>query len=135
MAALTNGITNDVTNRAARIIRTERGLSIDGTRLTLYDVMDFFKAGYPRHAIRDYLALTDTQIDAALQYIYEHRADVEAEYQQILQEVEENRRYWEEQLREHLARTPPPPLSPEQAALRARFQAWKTQRETARCNA
>ncbi|MCE7985036.1 MAG: DUF433 domain-containing protein [Caldilinea sp. CFX5] len=131
MAVLTHGSTNGV----ARIIRTERGLSIDGARITLYDVMDFIKADYPRHAIRDHLALTEAQIDAALQYIHEHRTEVEAEYQQILQEAEENRRYWEEQLREHLARTPPAPLSPEQAALRTKFQAWKAQREAARCNA
>jgi hypothetical protein len=121
-------------NGASRIIRTERGLSIDGTRKMLYDVMDFFTIGYPRDAIRDFLLLTDAQIDAALAYIHEHRAEVEAEYQQILQDAEENRRYWEERLREHLACTPPPTLSPEQAALRAKFQAWKAAREAARCN-
>lgn len=31
-------------NRQTAIIRTERGLTIAGTRLTLYDVMDFLKA-------------------------------------------------------------------------------------------
>ncbi|MDQ3250211.1 MAG: DUF433 domain-containing protein [Chloroflexota bacterium] len=127
--------TNGSTAGTSQIIRTVRGLSIDGTRMMLYDVMDFFKLDYPRHAICDHLALTDAQIDAALQYIHEHRAEVEAEYQQILQEAEENRRYWEERLREHLARTPAPLLSPEQARLRAKFQAWKAQREAARCNA
>lgn len=31
-------------NEQATIIRTERGLTISGTRITLYDVMDFLKA-------------------------------------------------------------------------------------------
>ncbi len=29
------------------IIRTERGLTISGTRVTLYDVMDYVTAKYP----------------------------------------------------------------------------------------
>ena len=66
------------TNSESRIIRTERGLSIDGTRMMLYDVMDYFTIGYPRDAIRDHLLLTDAQIDAALHYIHEHRAEVES---------------------------------------------------------
>ena len=35
-----------VSDRQATIIRTERGLTISGTRLTLYDVIDFLKAEY-----------------------------------------------------------------------------------------
>jgi uncharacterized protein (DUF433 family) len=121
------------TNGESRIIRTDRGLSIDGTRLMLYDVMDFFIIGYPRDAIRDRLLLTDAQIDAALRYIHEHRAEVDAEYQQVLQDAEENRRYWAERLREHLARTPEPPLPPEKAALRERLRASRAQREAEQC--
>jgi uncharacterized protein (DUF433 family) len=121
------------TNGESRIIRTQRGLSIDGTRLMLYDVMDFLAMGYPRNAIRDRLLLSDAQIDAALRYIHEHRAEVEAEYQQILQEAAENRRYWEERLREHLARTPEPVLPPEKAALRERLRAIRAQREAEQC--
>ena len=34
------------------IIRTERGLTIAGTRITLYDVMDYLKAQYPPKLIR-----------------------------------------------------------------------------------
>lgn len=127
--------TNGVGHSSSKIVRTERGLSIDGTRMTLYDVMDFYTQGYPRHAIRDRLLLTDAQIDAALKYIHKHYAAVEVEYQQILQDAEENRRYWDERLREHLAHTPEPVLSPEQAALRAKFRAWKAQREATRCGA
>lgn len=121
-------------NGTSKIVRTERGLLIDGTRMTLYDVMDFFTLDYPRNAIRDRLLLSDAQIDAALSYIHEHRAEVEAEYQQILREAEANRRYWDECLREHLARTPERALSPEKAALRARLQSIRAQREAGQCN-
>jgi uncharacterized protein (DUF433 family) len=86
------------------IIRTERGLTIAGTRITLYDVMDYVTAEYPPKFIRGMLNLTDEQINAALSYIEANRAEVEAEYQTVLQEAEEIRQYWEERNREHFAR-------------------------------
>ncbi len=36
-----------VSNQQPGIIRTERGLTITGTRITLYDVMDYVTAQYP----------------------------------------------------------------------------------------
>ncbi|WP_334311644.1 hypothetical protein [Kamptonema animale] len=36
-----------VSNEKAAIIRTERGLTIAGTRITLYQLMDYIHAGYP----------------------------------------------------------------------------------------
>ena len=56
-------------NGQTAIIRTERGLTIAGTRITLYDVMDYLKAQYPPKFIRDVFNLTDAQIHAALSYI------------------------------------------------------------------
>jgi uncharacterized protein (DUF433 family) len=82
------------------IIRTERGLTIAGTRITLYDVMDYVTAQYPPKFIRGMLNLTDEQVNAALSYIEANRAEVEAEYQIVLQEAEEIRQYWEERNRE-----------------------------------
>ncbi len=99
-------------NGQAAIIRTERGLTIAGTRITLYDVMDYLTAQYPPKFIRGLFNLTDEQIDAALTYIEAHRSEVEAEYQTVLRDAEEIRQYWEERNRERLAqiaRLPPPP--------------------------
>ena len=42
-----------ISNGQSAIICTERGLTIAGTRITLYDVMDFLKAQYPPKLIRD----------------------------------------------------------------------------------
>jgi uncharacterized protein (DUF433 family) len=99
-------------NGQAAIIRTERGLTIAGTRITLYDVMDYVTAQYPPKFIRALFDLTEEQINAALSYIETHRAEVEAEYQLVLKQAEELRQYYEEQNRERVARIatlPPPP--------------------------
>ncbi|MEZ2228087.1 DUF433 domain-containing protein [Microcoleus sp.] len=101
-----------VSNEPSVIIRTERGLTIAGTRITLYDVMDYVIAQYPPKFIRSLFDLTEDQINAALSYIDTHSAEVDAEYQVVLKETEEIRQYYEEQNRDriaHIATLPPPP--------------------------
>ena len=110
---------------SSAVIRTERGLTIAGTRITLYDIMDYLTVGWPAKLIGDRLGLTHEQIDAAIRYIEEHRATVEAEYQQLLQTAEENRQYWEERNRERFAGIASAPSKPGQEALRAKLAAWK----------
>jgi hypothetical protein len=68
-----------VSNERPTIIRTERGLTIFGTRITIYDVMDYLKAQYPPKFIRDAFNLTDEQIHVALSFIEAHQMEVEAE--------------------------------------------------------
>jgi uncharacterized protein (DUF433 family) len=85
------------------IRRPDRGLSIAGTRITLYSVMDYVHAGWPNQLIQDRLNLSDKQIADVMAYIEAHREEVEAEYQLVLQQAEENRRYWEERNRERFA--------------------------------
>jgi uncharacterized protein (DUF433 family) len=111
------------------IIRTERGLTISGTRITLYDVMDYVKAQYPPTFIRSLFDLTETQINAALSYIETNHSEVEAEYQLVLKQTEENRQYWEERSREHLSRTARIYPKPEQEALWAKLQEQKAKHE------
>ena len=89
-------------NRQATIARTERGLAIEGTRITLYDVMDYIAAQYPTKFIGSILKLTDEQLNAALSYIEANRAEVEREHRLILKEAEEMRQYWEQRNRERL---------------------------------
>ncbi|NCC35841.1 MAG: DUF433 domain-containing protein [Chloroflexia bacterium] len=109
----------------ATVVRTERGLTIAGTRITLYDVMDYLTAGWPPTLIRDRLDLSEAQLAAVFAYIQTNRAEVEGEYQQVLLIAEENRRYWDEQncaLRARIALLPP---QPGQEAVRAKLAAWK----------
>jgi len=107
------------------VIRTSRGLSIAGTRITLYSLLDYLHAGWPPHLIRDEFNLTDRQITEVMQYIETHRDAVEAEYQVVLQQAEENRQYWEARNKERLARITALPPKPGQEALRAKLQAAK----------
>jgi uncharacterized protein (DUF433 family) len=100
-----------MTPTEATIIRTERGLTIGGTRITLYDVMDYYKSQYPPQLIGDILSLTAQQVADALSYIEANRDVVEAEYQSVLEEAAEIRQYWENRNRERLAeiaKLPPP---------------------------
>ncbi|WP_333428368.1 DUF433 domain-containing protein [Microcoleus sp. F4-D5] len=84
-----------VSNNKPTIIRTERGLTIAGTRTTLYDVMDYLTAEYPPKFIRCLFDLTEDRINAALSYIEENRAEIQAEYQLVLREAKEIQHYWE----------------------------------------
>jgi hypothetical protein len=80
---------------------------------------------YPAKFIRGMLNLTDEQVNAALSYIEANGAEVEAEYQIVLQEAEEIRQYWEERNRSRLVQIKALPPKPGQEALRAKLQAWK----------
>lgn len=107
------------------VTRTERGLSIVGTRITLYDVMDYIHADWPPKLIQDWLNLTSEQIAGVMDYINQHREEVEAEYQQVLERAEEVRQYWEERNRGRVSQLDPNDLSPERRALWDKLQAWK----------
>jgi uncharacterized protein (DUF433 family) len=117
-----------LSNEKAFIIRTERGLTIAGTRITLYDVIDLIKAQYPPKLIRDKFNLTDEQISAALSYFETNHTQVEAEYQEVLQTREEIYQYWEERNRENFAKIAEKPQKPEKQALWAKLEEQKAQR-------
>ena len=114
-----------VEHRQATVLRTERGLTIAGTRITLYDVLDYLHAGWPPRLMRDRLDLTDQQVADALTYINTYRAEVEAEYQEVCQTAREIQQYWEEQSRARSAQIAAQPPRPGQEALREKLQAWK----------
>ena len=117
-------------NKQTSIIRTERGLTIAGTRITLYDVIDLVKAEYPPKLIRDKFNLTDLQINAALSYIETNKTQVESEYQEILQNRAEIRQYWEERNRDRFARIAAMPHKPGQEMLWAKLEEQKKRRTT-----
>lgn len=119
-----------LSDKQATIIRTERGLTIAGTRITLYDVMDYITAQYPPKFIRAMLSLTDEQVNAALFYIETNRAEVEAEYQTVLQEAEELQQYYEQQNRELITRIAAKPPKPGTEAIRAKLQQAKAKLES-----
>jgi len=115
--------------RQTEIIRTERGLTIAGTRITLYDVMDYITAQYPPKFICSMLNLTDNQINAVLSYIDTHREEVEAEYQIVLKEAEELRQYYKNQNRDLIARISAKPPKPGMEAAWKKLQAQKAEHQ------
>ena len=113
------------------VIRTGRGLTIAGTRITLYDILDYLTANWPPELIRDWFSLTDEQISDVMDYIETHRTEVEAEYQLVLQQTEDSRRYWEGRNRERLAQAAALPSKSDHEEFRARLAAWKARLEPA----
>jgi uncharacterized protein (DUF433 family) len=124
-SATGNHSMSKMTKHKPTVVRTDRGLSINGTRITLYHVMDYVRAGRSPDEIQDRLRLTDRQIADVMEYIAAHRPEVEAEYEQVLAQAEENRRFWEERNRERLERIASLPPRPELAAFRAKLAARK----------
>ncbi len=110
------------------ITRTERGLTISGTRITLYQLMDYIHANYPRRLIRHQFYLTDEQFDVAMSYIDAHYEEVELEYQTVLQQAEEIRQYWEERNKERIAYIAKLPPKPEYQSAWQKLQARKAKR-------
>ena len=118
-------------NTTEQIVRTERGLTLAGTRITLYDLLTYLKADWPPHLVQQWLNLTDAQMQAAMDYIAAHREHVEAEYQRVVQQAEGNRRYWEERNRERLAQIAHLPPKPGTEAIHAKLRTRKAARKHA----
>jgi uncharacterized protein (DUF433 family) len=68
----------------AKIIDRGRGPEIAGTRITVYDVLDYHKTGWHRDMIADTLELSSQQVEVAIRYIEEHRDEVMADYEEML---------------------------------------------------
>ena len=73
----------------ARIIDRGRGPEVAGTRVTVYRIMDFLREGSSAGRIATELHLTEAQVRVALDYIAMHCGTVEAEYETILQRVQQ----------------------------------------------
>ncbi len=112
------------------IVRTGRGLTVAGTRITLYSIMDYIKADWPPKLIKDLFDLTEQQLSGVLAYIEANKDDVEAEYRIVLQQAEENRRYWTEYNREHLEQVAAMPHKPEHEEIWKKLKARQAKLET-----
>ena len=76
------------------------GPKIEGTRITVYTVLEYLRAGRTRDWIAAMLQLSSAQVQAAMDYIRNHETQVNAEYDAILARIEKgNSAQVEEQLR------------------------------------
>ncbi len=113
---------------STEIVPTERGLTLSGTRITLYDILGYLHAGWSSERTRDILRLTDEQMQVASEYIATNRDAVEQEYQQVLTDAAAARRFWEERNRDRLAQIASMPPQPGTEALRAKLAEHRAQR-------
>ncbi|MEL6490423.1 MAG: DUF433 domain-containing protein [Cyanobacteria bacterium J06634_6] len=120
---------SEAINDQPKIVRTERGLSISGTRITIYDVMDYVTADYPTHFIQGLFNLSEAQIETALQYIQNNRSLVEAEYQQVLQESEELQQHYKQQNHERRLRSQQSPPKPGMEAAWEKLRVQRARRQ------
>ena len=70
---------------SAKIIDHGRGPEIEGTRITIFDVIDYWKDGWRFDQIAGLFRLPPDDIQAAIQYIEGHQEEVMAAYRQILE--------------------------------------------------
>ncbi len=117
---------NESINGQTTVIRNSLGLAIAGTRITLYDIMDYFQEGWPPKLIQHWFDLTDKQMADVLAYIDTHRDEITAEYADVVAYSEEVRTYWEERNKERLAQIAQLPPSPGKEALHLKLQTLKT---------
>ena len=115
----------DVAPLQNTVVRMDGGLFISGTRITVYDVMDYLAAGWSPEKIRQGLPLTEQQLTEVLAYIVANRSEIEAEYQLVLQHTAENQQYWEAQNRDRLPRHSAESPKPGHEAAWAKLQVWK----------
>jgi hypothetical protein len=104
------------------VVRKEAGLTVKGSRLTLYYIMDEIEKKSSLQNIRDLYELTDEEMLEILDYIHLHGEEVEKEYREILQSAEANRKYWEEHNRDLLSKT-----YQQRETIRAKLQEWREQ--------
>jgi uncharacterized protein (DUF433 family) len=72
--------------RSAEFIHDRgRGPEIKGTRITVYDVLDYVLAGWHRERIADLLRVHPEEVQAAMEYIEEHKIEVLKAYVRILE--------------------------------------------------
>jgi uncharacterized protein (DUF433 family) len=67
------------------IINRGRGPEIEGTRITVYDVLDWLIQGWHPHRIAAFFRISSAQVEAAIEYIREHTLEVITNYQKILE--------------------------------------------------
>ena len=116
---------SSASNGQSTIVRTSRGLSIAGTRVTLYTILDYLHAGWAAPRVQEWLQLTDEQMADVMNYLEEHRDEVEAEYQLVVQQADENRQYWEQYNRSRASSPSTKSNDPEHEALQRRLQTWR----------
>lgn len=79
----------------ALIVETSWGPTIVGRNIAIYALMEYLNGDIDRELIKGDFGLSDEQLDAALQYIADHREEVDRDYAEIVRYSEELRARYE----------------------------------------
>jgi uncharacterized protein (DUF433 family) len=71
----------------AKIVAVDRNPRIAGTRITVYTIWEYVQEGWRPDDIAFWLDLRRDQVDAAIRYIEEHKEEVMAEYEKIMERI------------------------------------------------
>ena len=83
-----------------RIVDRGDGPKIERTRITVYTILEYLRAGRTRDWIAAMLNLSSQQVQVAIDYIDAHQPEVSEEYERILARVQQgNPTHVQEQLR------------------------------------
>jgi len=96
-----------------RIVDHGDGPKIEGTRITVYTVYEDLRAGCSRDWIAVNLGLSSRQVQAAIDYIGEHQAQVAGDYERILERIRKGN---------------PPEIEAKLRANREKLKAWLAER-------
>jgi uncharacterized protein (DUF433 family) len=69
------------------IIYRGRGPELAGTRITVFDIIPYLEAGHSPTYIAALLGLSTAEVEALIQYIEEHKTEVMATNQKIVERI------------------------------------------------
>jgi uncharacterized protein (DUF433 family) len=98
-----------------RIVERGDGPKIDGTRITVYTILEYLRLGRSRDWMAAFFRLSSRQIQAAIDYIREHESEVNAEYDLIMERIRAGN---------------PPDVVAKLQANRAKAKAWLAEHQT-----
>ena len=73
--------------KPACIVNRGDGPKIQGTRITVYTILEYLRAGRTRDSIAAMLNLSSRQVEAAMDYIRDNEAAVNADYELIMARI------------------------------------------------
>jgi uncharacterized protein (DUF433 family) len=89
-----------MTTTTPLIVETGRGPCIAGRRLTIYVIYEHLQSGLEREFIKKHLFLSDAQLDAAVEYIAQHKDKIDRDYAEIVRQSEERQEHYEQTYRQ-----------------------------------
>jgi len=70
-----------------QVIDQGDGPKIEGTRITVYTILEYLRAGRTRDWIAAMLNLSSAQVEAAMDYIRDHDTQVNSDYETIMARI------------------------------------------------